>query len=147
MDITMSKEIDAAVAWWTDQLRDHAGRMVRNIGQAMTISERAAMVVASTGDTTAAETEMIERFGQALRRLIEERVSDRPPVRKPDDFYWVGAQINLSVDYEPQFLLLDAWEAAGGEQSTSILFFPHKTTMRLNPGLVTVGRTVVYSDA
>lgn len=147
MDQTMQQEIDAAVTWWTDRLKGSTKRDIHNL---LTDPPEAgpAILVARRSGATLADDATVERFGEALRVMLQERVAACPPTRQPDSYYWVGANIRMAVDYDPQWLIHDAWEAAGGDYHQGILVFPHKVSMEMNPGSVVVigwqGSKVIY---
>ena len=140
----MTEEIEAAVAWWAQTIH---GATQDN--DDMMQSGLAAMVAATYPRLT---DDQVERFSKALRVLLRERLTEswQEAIDKGLP-HWGSAARSLNVDYGPDQMLADAADAGGFAGRD--LYFPMKTHMRIDPGIVEVGCgyrapfVVIYEEA
>ena len=124
----MQAEIDIAVNWWMNALQapnfDNGDAMCN------------AFARMASNSIPPLEQEKIDKFGLALRRLLEKEFTKGTWDPKNPDYGSYLRCANLSVDYGPGGALLAAANEAGITAHT--LRFPCKTNMWCDPGMVRV---------
>jgi len=120
-----AKEVEAAVFWWSNQLR---GGARQDNGDAIQ-SIMTTLVASREERPTEAQ---LARFREALTVALDKRMKESgwDPTRPT----WGGAFRTLTVDYSPEPILGDAAREAGIKT-----WFPIKTCMRIDPVNVQVG--------
>lgn len=126
----------AAGKWWADKLRrpndvqDNGGRDELNNKIRPTLSSITKTFCADLDEAT------IQKFQDEIVKIVDDRLGFLEDMQSkfPDGMY--GSSIGLVVDYEPQWMLREAYVAAGLDTRKHLL--PYKTDMEVSLDRVTV---------
>jgi hypothetical protein len=122
----MEAEINAAVEWWVNVLRERPAHDNGDAFQSM-FSTRMSRMLPPIDDV------QLEIFGNTLREIIYQRCVE---TWRPGNPQWGSYMRTFGCDYGPDMMLSEAAESANIKPS--MLLFPIKTVMWINPGEVTV---------
>ena len=124
----MEQEINAAVEWWVEQLRQLAHH---DAGDRL---NSAFVNVFTERYFTPLSDEQLATFRSALHEEVTKMVEEHPP--KEGDPMWGAAMRCFGTDYGPDHVLGEAADRAHIDDQR--LRFPVKTLMWVDPGKVEV---------